>query len=184
MHTLGNGAGNLGDARRMMSGEGIAPVNYGNAGLHQFTQDPAKSFHSSTSSVIFSKIIKMPEIFLPSEPNRMWSDLTARRPTLLFSVRHSVSGWPLSAARSLARRNASARLAPITLTRDLPISSLATMPGSSLVLELAGGRIPQAIFSAHVGDLTVLASTVLLGGRMMWTTRLVSKIEPTRALFR
>ncbi len=49
-------------------------------------------------------------------------------------------------------------------------------------LVLTGGRIPQEFSRAHMGDLIVLTSTVLLGGRMIWTARLVVKIEPTRLL--
>jgi drug/metabolite transporter (DMT)-like permease len=48
---------------------------------------------------------------------------------------------------------------------------------------LTGGRIPQEFSSADFGDLIILASTVLLGARMVWTARLVSNIEPTRLVF-
>ncbi len=48
---------------------------------------------------------------------------------------------------------------------------------------LTGGEIPQEISSADIGDLIILASTVLLGGRMIWTARLVSNVDPTRLVF-
>lgn len=49
-------------------------------------------------------------------------------------------------------------------------------------LVLTGGKIPQELSNADLGDLIILASTVLLGGRMIWTARLVSKIEATRVV--
>ena len=49
-------------------------------------------------------------------------------------------------------------------------------------LVLTNGRFPGKLSTADVGDLIVLASTVLLGGRMIWTARLVSDIEPTRVV--
>jgi drug/metabolite transporter (DMT)-like permease len=48
---------------------------------------------------------------------------------------------------------------------------------------LTGGEILQEFSSADIGDLIILASTVLLGARMVWTARLVSNIEPTRLVF-
>ncbi|MBT3536533.1 MAG: DMT family transporter [Rhodospirillaceae bacterium] len=51
-----------------------------------------------------------------------------------------------------------------------------------VALVLTGGRIPQELSRANLGDLILLASTILLGGRMIFTARLVSKIEPTRVV--
>ena len=48
---------------------------------------------------------------------------------------------------------------------------------------LTGGEILQEFSSADIGDLIILASTVLLGARMVWTARLVSNIEPTWLVF-
>ncbi|MDA1099794.1 MAG: DMT family transporter [Proteobacteria bacterium] len=47
---------------------------------------------------------------------------------------------------------------------------------------LTGGQIPHELSRADIGDLLVLASAVLLGGRMIWTARLVSNIEATRVV--
>ncbi len=49
-------------------------------------------------------------------------------------------------------------------------------------LVLTGGRIPQELSHGDIGDILVLASTVLLGWRMIWTARLVSSIEATRVV--
>ena len=49
-------------------------------------------------------------------------------------------------------------------------------------LVLTGGKIPNELSRADVGDLIILASTVLLGGRMIWTARLLSSIEPARVV--
>ena len=49
-------------------------------------------------------------------------------------------------------------------------------------LILTGGRIPHGISDADWGDLIILASTVFLGGRMIWTARLVSHIDPARVV--
>ncbi|MDP7549387.1 MAG: DMT family transporter, partial [Alphaproteobacteria bacterium] len=49
-------------------------------------------------------------------------------------------------------------------------------------LVLTGGQMPKELSRAGVGDLIVLASTILLGGRMIWTARLVSRIEPVRVV--
>ncbi len=51
-----------------------------------------------------------------------------------------------------------------------------------VALVLTGGRIPDEFTRANLGDLILLVSTILLGGRMIFTARLVSKIEPTRVV--
>ena len=49
-------------------------------------------------------------------------------------------------------------------------------------LVLTGGQIPDELSRANVGDLILLASTILLGGRMIFTARLVNNIEPARVV--
>lgn len=49
-------------------------------------------------------------------------------------------------------------------------------------LVLTGGQIPDELSRANVGDLILLASTILLGGRIIFTARLVSNIEPARVV--
>ena len=49
-------------------------------------------------------------------------------------------------------------------------------------LILTGGTVPEHLSRANFGDLVILASTFLLGGRMIWTARLVSNMDPARVM--
>ena len=49
-------------------------------------------------------------------------------------------------------------------------------------LILTGGVVPEQFSRASFGDLVILASTFLLGGRMIWTARLVSNMDPARVM--
>ncbi|MDP6345518.1 MAG: DMT family transporter [Alphaproteobacteria bacterium] len=47
---------------------------------------------------------------------------------------------------------------------------------------LTGGQVPTGLSLADVGNLLMICSALLLGGRMIFTARLVSKIDPTRVV--
>ena len=49
-------------------------------------------------------------------------------------------------------------------------------------LVLSKGQLPKELSRANFGDLILLASAVLLGGRMIFTAKLVRKIEPMRVI--
>lgn len=49
-------------------------------------------------------------------------------------------------------------------------------------LVLTCGRMPDELSRANLGDLILLASTIVLGWRWIFTARLVSKIEPARVV--
>ena len=49
-------------------------------------------------------------------------------------------------------------------------------------LVLTGGHWPDEFTQANMGDLLLLVSAILLGGRMIFTAQLVSQIEPTRVV--
>ncbi len=52
-----------------------------------------------------------------------------------------------------------------------------------VALVLTKGQIPEELSRANIGDMILLASAILLGGRMIFTAQLVSRIEPTRVVF-
>ncbi len=49
-------------------------------------------------------------------------------------------------------------------------------------LVLSKGRLPNELTRANFGDLILLVSAVLLGGRMIFTAKLVRNVEPMRVV--